>query len=319
MEQLYELFRSFINDIIKVFPEYEERLHDTYEDLFLEDKEKIPEDYLKDFLKKIEKNNEKISFKDDTFFSSDPIIIPNISFKMIWNSKISKKTEKTIWKYLITFGTMEIQLRCGERIENVLKSIDEKEKVKDKKTVEDMKKLKRMNDLLQDEKLWEKEVIEDLPGLPEGMEGMEQILGNTNIGKIAQEITQELDIEKMMGGGEGGIENLFQGGNIMNIFQSINSKIESKVSADGFKKEDLLGEANDICGSMKDNPLFSSLMGNMQQSMGQPSQTNTSNPDPNLRNINLNSDPHNNSKTKKRLQKKLQDKKDKEFNIEKVE
>ena len=161
MEQLYELFRSFINDIIKVFPEYEERLHDTYEDLFLEDKEKIPEDYLKDFLKKIEKNNEKISFKDDTLFSSDPIIIPNISFKMIWNSKISKKTEKTIWKYLITFGTMEIQLRCGERIENVLKSIDEKEKVKDKKTVEDMKKLKRMNDLLQDEKLWEEEVIED--------------------------------------------------------------------------------------------------------------------------------------------------------------
>ena len=34
MEKLYELFRSFINDIIKVFPEYEERLHETYEDLF---------------------------------------------------------------------------------------------------------------------------------------------------------------------------------------------------------------------------------------------------------------------------------------------
>ena len=183
-----------------------------------------------------------------------------------------------------------------------------------------MKKLKRMNDLLQDEKLWEEEVIEDLPELPEGMEGMEQILGNTNIGKIAQEITQELDIEKMMGGGEGGIENLFQGGNIMNIFQSINSKIESKVSADGFNKEDLLGEANDICGSMKDNPLFSSLMGNMQQSMGQQSQT--SNPDPNLRNINLNlnsNDPHDSNKTKKRLQKKLQDKKDKQVNVEKVE
>ena len=314
MEQLHELFRSFINDIIKVFPEYEERLHDTYEDLFLEEKENIPENYLQDFLKKIEKNNEKISCKDDSLFTSDPIIIPNISFKMMWNSKISKKTKQTIWKYLITFGTMEIQLRCGDKITDVLKSIDEHEKVKDKKTVEDMKKLKKMNELLSDENLWKEEVIEDIPSLPsgmEGMEGMEELLGNTNIGKIAQEITEELDIGKMMSG-EGGLENLFNGGNIMNIFQSINSKIESKVSSEDFKKEDLLGEANDICGTMKDNPLFSSLMGSMQNmGGGTPNQ-------PDVKNINLNQNNQPGSnKTKKRLQKKLQDKKD-GLNVEKL-
>ena len=39
MEKSHELFRSFITDIIKVFPEYEERLHETYEDLFLENQE----------------------------------------------------------------------------------------------------------------------------------------------------------------------------------------------------------------------------------------------------------------------------------------
>ena len=317
MEQLHELFRSFINDIIKVFPEYEERLHDTYEDLFLEEKENIPENYLQDFLKKIEKNNEKISCKDDSLFTSDPIIIPNISFKMMWNSKISKKTKQTIWKYLITFGTMEIQLRCGDKITDVLKSIDDHEKVKDKKTVEDMKKLKKMNELLSDENLWKEEVIEDIPSLPEGMEGMEgmeQLLGNTNIGKIAQEITEELDIGKMMSG-DGGLENLFNGGNIMNIFQSINSKIESKVSSEDFKKEDLLGEANDICGTMKDNPLFSSLMGSMQNMGGEQKQPNQ----PDVKNINLNQNNHpgSSNKTKKRLQKKLQDKKD-GLNVEKL-
>jgi len=324
-DKINELFRSFINDIIKVFPEYEERLHDSYEDLFLEDKENIPENYLQDFLKKIKKNNEKISCKDDSLFESDPIIIPNISFKMIWNSKVSSKTKNIIWKYLITFGTMEIQLRCGGKIDCVLKSIDEHEKIKDKETVEDMKKLKKMNELLSNDDLWKEEVIEDLPSLPAGMEGMEEILGNTNIGKIAQEITQELDIEKMMSGG-GGIEKLFEGGNIMNIFQTINSKIESKVSSEDFKKEDLMGEANDICGTMKDNPLFSSLMGNMQNNMpGMPSNDDTPNPD--VKNINLNqnnsdphssNNPHSSNKTKKRLQKKLQDKKD-GVNVDKVD
>ena len=43
--------------------------------------------------------------------------------------------------------------------------------------------------------------IEDI--MPEGMNG---ILENTNIGQIAQEITQELDIENMVG--DGGIESL---------------------------------------------------------------------------------------------------------------
>ena len=124
----------------------------------------------------------------------------------------------------------------------------------------------------------------------------------------------ELDIGKMMSG-EGGLENLFSGGNIMNIFQSINSKIESKVSSEDFKKEDLLGEANDICGTMKDNPLFSSLMGSMQNMGGEQKQPNQ----PDVKNINLNQNNHpgSSNKTKKRLQKKLQDKKD-GLNVEKL-
>ena len=125
MEKLYELFRSFINDIIKVFPEYEERLHETYGDLFLDDG--LPDNYLNDFLKKINKYNDKISEKDESLFLKDPIIIPNISFKMMWISNISKDTKKKIWKYLISFCMMEIQLRCNDKITDVLKLIESNE------------------------------------------------------------------------------------------------------------------------------------------------------------------------------------------------
>ena len=73
------------------------------------------------------------------------------------------------------------------------------------------------------------------------------------------EITQELDIESMVG--DGGIENLLNGDNMMNIFKTINEKIENKVGEDSAVKNNLMGEAGNICDTMKDNPLFSTLMG----------------------------------------------------------
>ena len=297
MEKLYELFRSFINDIIKVFPEYEERLHETYEDLFLEDG--LPENYLKDFLKKINKYNDKISEKDESFFLKDPIIIPNISFKMMWISNISKDTKKKIWKYLISFCMMEIQLRCNEKITDVLKLIESNEKVKDKETVEDMKKLKKLNELLSNDN--DDDNVEDI--MPEGMD---EILQNTNIGQIAQEITQELDIENMVG--DGGIESLLSGDNMMNIFKTINEKIENKVGEDSTVKNNLMGEAGNICDTMKDNPLFSTLMGGMMNQGGNP-------PPQNVKNINFQDKSHNPNATRSRLQKKLKEKK---VNVEKL-
>ena len=75
-------------------------------------------------------------------------------------------------------------------------------------------------------------------------EGMGEILENTNIGQIAQEITQELDIENMVG--DGGIESLLSGDNMMNIFKTINDKIENKVGGDYNAKNNLMGELLDV-------------------------------------------------------------------------
>ena len=305
MEKLYELFRSFINDIIKVFPEYEERLHETYEDLFLDDG--LPDNYLNDFLKKINKYNDKISEKDESFFLKDPIIIPNLSFKMMWISNISKDTRKKIWKYLISFSMMEIQLRCNDKITDVLKLIESNEKVKDKETVEDMKKLKKLNELLSNDNDNSNDNVEDI--MPEGMNG---ILENTNIGQIAQEITQELDIENMVG--DGGIESLLSGDNMMNIFKTINDKIENKVGGDDNAKNNLMGEAGNICDTMKDNPLFSTLMQGMDGMMNQGGQP----PPQDVKNINFQDKSYNPNATRSRLQKKLKEKKEKKVNVEKL-
>ena len=119
-----------------------------------------------------------------------------------------------------------------------------------------------------------------------------------------------MDIENMAQDGD--ISQIFNPQNITKIFTSINNKLTNN---ENFSQEHLQSEAQDICGNMKDNPLFSQMLGGLFGSMQmpqapqqpQPQQTNT-------RNINVDSshDPNN---TKKRLQKKL----DKKIKIEKLD
>ena len=128
--------------------------------------------------------------------------------------------------------------------------------------------------------------------------------------KRAATLVDEMDIENMAQGGD--ISQIFNPQNITKIFTSINNKLTNN---ENFSQEHLQSEAQDICGNMKDNPLFSQMMGGLFGSMQmpqapqqpQPQQTNT-------RNINVDSshDPNN---TKKRLQKKL----DKKIKIEKLD
>ena len=146
------------------------------------------------------------------------------------------------------------------------------------------------------------------PELPEGLQGFDNILENTSIGKIAKEITEEIDIESMANDGD--ISQLFNPENMSKIFSSINSKITNN---ENFSQEALQSEAQGICGNMKDNPLFSQLMGGIMGGMQMPQPARPQTPS-NTRNINVDKS-HDPNKTKARLQKKL----DKKIKIEKLD
>ena len=244
-QKLVTTFESFIKDIGEVFPEYKERLIEYYQECFQENKDikKIHE-----FLDNIKNNYSKIAERDETLFHDDPILIPNISFKMMWNSEISLNTKDSIWKYLQCFCIMQISEDSSEKIEDVMKSIQMKEKVKDKKTVEQMKILKKLNESISQD---------NTNTLNEStMEDINNVLGETKIGQIAKKISDEINIEEMVGGeGGGNIENLFNGDNMSKIFSAISTNIGTMGDS-----EDLLSEATNICGVMKDNPLFGNMM-----------------------------------------------------------
>lgn len=317
MEQ-NKLFKSFINDIIQVFPEYKQRLYKTYEYTL---QETLPDDYslendtrLNELCNHMIEHIDDIISENDSIFQNDPLLLENVSFKIIWGSNISRKTKKSLWKYFQTFCLLHLSNdMIDSKINDVIQKVENNEKVSDKKTVKSLKYIKKLNEILTTEDINEDNDINDHVN-NEAFNGMETLLENTGIGQIAKNITEELDIEKMLGDSEG-IEGLFKGDNMMNIFKTINSKIESELSNDPNSKDNLMKEAGDICGNMQGNPLFSSLMGSMQgmfQGGGMPQP-----PPQDVKNIQMNKDPHSSNKTRQRLQKKLKEKE--KLKVEKVD
>ena len=299
-EKINEIFTSFLNDIIKVFPEYEDRLKKTYYESFQEEQDKsVICDKMEQFLNNVTDLSDSIVDSKYDVFSTDPIILDNISFKLIWNDeRFTKNNKDSLWKYFQTFCIYSINKESNDKMDDVIKNIESNEKVTDKKTLKNMKKLKKLNESIQSEKGVEEPKEEKNES---DFKQIDDMFQNTSIGRIAKEITDELDIEKMVQE-DGGVEQLFNGGNMMNIIQSISGKLQSDVG----NNQQLMEEATQICGTMKDNPLFSSLMGMQNQmfSGAVPQEQD-------VKNVNVTPPGGNHSAAAKRLhlQKKLQEKK----------
>lgn len=301
---IYSIFKSFISEIIRGFPEYSDRINGYYKETL--ESENIEDPKFVEFINNTTLLSDKISENDISIFKTDPVILQNVSFKVIWESDISPQTRNSIWKYLQTFCIYGIKnAQDDEKVDEVMKMIEQNEKVKDKVTVANMKKLKKLSESIN------VDLIRENINTPE-MKEMGELFENTQIGKIAKEVTDELNIEDMIKDSNGvvGVDKLFNGENMMNIVQSITSKVGALESSGD--EENMMKEAMDITSLMKNNPLFDSLMGGLGDIGLQ--QPNTPR-EPQAENIANNSRPnntqpnnnHNPQQTRQRLQNKLKE------------
>ena len=242
------LFKSFINDIIKVFPEHEDCINKNYNEILQLEELIIDENIIiKDFLDLIDENSDKITNKKDDIFTDDLYLIKEISMKTIWESDISDKTRENIWKYLQSFCLINISRNSNEQINNVLKALESNEKIKDKKTVKDIKKINKINENL---KKQESEKTSNA-----SLSDIDNILNNTTIGSLAKEITEGLNLDNM---DEGDMGDLMKPENMMNMFQKINTTLTSKLQNNELDGNSLLGEAS---GLMNNNDMMKNMMG----------------------------------------------------------
>lgn len=273
-KNILDVFKSLINDIIMVSNDGE-KIQDTYRDILdmevLKDIEECK--LINNFLKNISNNIKKITNKDETVF--DNIILENISFKDIWeNKETTQKIKNNIWKYLQTFCIINININSSEELQQLLSGETNEVNKDSKKDIKDIKYIKKLKDSINDinKNNKEKEVSK------ENFEELNNIFENTGIGKLAAEIAEEINFDDMMGGNEMTnnpediLGNMMNSGNIMNLFNSINEKVQEKVNQGSINQEILSGEAEKMYDGFQNNDIFKTFMNNpemknMQQQM----------------------------------------------------
>ena len=266
--QVFPLFESFIQDLSKSYPEIKNCLYRNYGECIM-NKDKPLSDFpkLQVFLDLIHENDKKISVKDESFFEVETIL-EDISFQKLWSKNISNKTRATIWKYFQTFSIITINLRSSQQLKDALISLreDEDVSIKDKEVASDLRKLKKLAEGVQ----------EEIPEDPEAdLEGMLGGMMDSNIGQIAKEVAETMDVEAMFGDVSDNTNPMEIMSQMMNpekmggIFQNINKVMSQKMESGEFNRDDLKKEAEGMYGSMAQNPMFSGIMGQMQSDMSQ--------------------------------------------------
>ena len=295
IEYFNSTLKLFINDIIKIYPEYNESLNEYYGDLIKIDSCN-DDKYVKRFMRKFVVHKELISNKNNDLFNESVCFLKNVDFKEVWENKITVESiKKTIWDYLQTLFVI------GDTI------ISDTDRIKS--LVETLKK-NRNNETVDDELHPEnKELMNMLQNLSENKDlPNEDILSNGLIGNLAKELAGDIDLDSMnlnMDDGNSNIGDIFgklmSGDNpmkFMNLIQDVGKKIQTKLADGNVNQGDLLNEAQNMMGMLgNNNPLFDTLLNTAKKEMANANPTNKTNPN--------NTSSYDNP-TKDRLKKKLE-------------
>lgn len=271
-DQVFSLFASFIQDLSKTYPEIKNCLYRNYETCVVDTEGKQLSDCpkLEAFLEIVHENEQRISKRDVEFFKVENIL-EEISFENLWSKNISEKTRATIWKYFQTFSILTVNLRSSDELQQALRALKagEEIQVKDKAVASELRKIKRLAEGVQ----------ENLPSGSKAEADLEGMLGgmmDSNIGQIAKEVAETMDMESMFGGISGDTNPMDVMSQMMNpekmgkVFQNIGEIMNKKMESGEFNKDDLKKEAEGMYGTMAQNPMFSGLMSGMAEMGGQP-------------------------------------------------
>ena len=294
IEHFNSTLKLFIENIIKIYPDYKDFLEDYYDDLL--EKDSCNDDkYVKRFMRKFSENKEQISCKNNELFNDSICFLKNVDFKEIWDCDITDDSIKnTIWDYLQTLFVI------GETI------INDSDKIK---SLVDSLKKQSNNEPIDESNVENKELLDMLKNLSDTKNKEkidEKLLNGGMIGDLAKELAGDINLDDMNlnideNAGIGDIfGKLMSGDNpmkFMNIIQNVGQKIQSKLTDGNLDQGKLLDEAQNMMGMLgNNNPLFESLLNNAKKEMvdANPVKTDSSN-----------------NPTRDRLRKKLEDRKNK--------
>ena len=282
-EEFVKVIYDLINDILFTFPELKQGLNldlnniketrdaESIQTVYEHVKQVFPERFF------------DILYKNDDMFSKAEInteFLPGIDFKKIWTADVSDKTKETIWKYLqlILFsviGKVDSQDSFGDTAK-LFEAINEDELKQ--KLEETMGNLQNMMEGSGSGSGSDSPIdvtgidMDKLPN-PDDIQGHINGLLDGKLGNLAKEIAAEtaadlnIDMENATSINDV-FQNLFKNpGKLMGLVQNVGGKLDSKIKSGEIKESELMKEASDLLGKMKDMPGMGDIQ-SMLQKMG---------------------------------------------------
>jgi hypothetical protein len=205
--------------------------------------------------------NEDIFKPDD---ETNTVFLPNVDFKLLFNcSGVSDTTKKTIWKYLqlvlfITVGSIEDKSKFGDSA-NLFDGIDEK--VLQDKLEETMSGISDFFKNMEKETGNETETGTELPNVDDIHSHLKGIFDG-KIGKLAKEMAEEIsgefvDLVGDVADGENTTQDVIKKlmknpKKMMGLVKTVGDKLTTKMDSGEISKDDIMKEAGDILGKMKE-------------------------------------------------------------------
>lgn len=295
VEDFQKIIDDLVKDLLVSYPEHEEMFSViNYEEYYEHCKEVFPKNFF------------NILYENDDMFCSDESVclLPEVDFVVMFKDKtLSDKSKKTIWKYLqlILFCVckgVDDKSEFGDAnyLFEAISEADLEKKLKT--TIEDMKDLftnsggdLSLNDVFSDgfgdvsniEEMFskfsdcsggdssgaafgnamnEEDLKEHLNGLMGGQIG-------SLAKEIAEEATKELGLDESQEPEDQAkfLQNLFKNPTkLLDVVKNIGGKLEEKLKSGELKESELLEEAQEIMGKMKDIPGIKEMMGKMGMS-----------------------------------------------------
>jgi hypothetical protein len=278
-EKFYEYYKSFLKDIILSFPELKDDIRESHASLL---KSQYPISEKKRakcgrFRKKVYiyllGKGDEIGSKDSKLFlceDSNENLANDIDFQEIWESSISDSSREQLWNYVQTFYMLAVSEKTNKDLSAIFKNLDST--MKGTGDIDLVNNLKSVTENMT--KAMEKKKEDGIEEIGDGdVESMKTeldgIMGNTFIGKLAADISKDLNIEEMdnssnpadmMSGLLGGVDS---NGNLMGLIDKIGANINSKVGSGEINHMQLLEEAQGMMSNLQNSPLFGNLMGGM--------------------------------------------------------
>ena len=217
IEYFNDYTRDFVRDIQSTFPEYNDLLGEYYSDILTEESQNTDK-HVKRFMRKMREFKTQISSKSPDLYKQPVFILKNLDFKILFESEdLSAESREKMWEYIQTLFVLgESIINDSERVKKLVKNFKRLRNTDDSSTASaDTEQTTETPDE-EDE-----HILNMLKNLSERKTDKpldENMFENGMIGKLAQELSEELDIEKM------GL-NISEDGNVDPVFSNLLSEI----------------------------------------------------------------------------------------------